>query len=216
MTQPHPTTRPPKPWTEPSVDLLIPGLLPNAGPVMNTDTPAAVTDPKLALFQCLVVSTEHGNLLKKRINASSQLCRDDPSVTTVVSDDELEDPMPDIAEFLELPNTANVPTTREPTLESSGSDPSGCPLASNPRDPAVMTGPNALSLSDRISGATSAADILALLGAPQPLSPPQTASKAFDWAALGPAYTIAEASANQHELNPSSIPDALIMMMHLM
>ena len=71
-----------------------------------------------------------------------------------------------------LPDTLNVPTTWEPTLEALGSNPSGCPLASNPQDPAVMTGPNALSLSDRISGATSAADILVLLGAPQPLSPP--------------------------------------------
>ena len=51
------------------------------------------TDLKLVLFRHLVVSTEHGNLLKKHINASRQLCRDDPSVTTVVSDDELEDSM---------------------------------------------------------------------------------------------------------------------------
>ena len=108
MMQPRPTTHPPKPQTEPSVDLPTPGLLPNTGPIMNANTPVAATDPKLVLFQCLVISTECGNLLKKHINTGRQLHQNNPSVTTVVSDDKPEDAMPDIAEFLDLCKLDNL------------------------------------------------------------------------------------------------------------
>jgi len=65
--------------------------------------PAVNDDLRMALFEQLVLSIKKTNAMKEQLNAYHQWCRIDPDEIEVVSDDEPEEAMPDITDFLSLP-----------------------------------------------------------------------------------------------------------------
>src|SRR5882724_9495729 len=77
---------------------------------------------KFALFQQLILSTEKSNAMKKRLNAYRQRRRIDPDVIETVSDNDADDPMPDISDFLGLPSKDVPGGTSIPHIAVPGPD----------------------------------------------------------------------------------------------
>ena len=66
-------------------------------------SPAPAQDPKLALFKHLVMTIEKSNAMKRRLNSYWKRRRINPDNIEMVLEDKLEDQMPNISEFLDLP-----------------------------------------------------------------------------------------------------------------
>src|SRR5882724_3914153 len=120
--------------------------------------------------------------------------------------------MPDMAEFLDLPPSPSV--LHFGLLLLSSSLPAAPASANAPMDQQANT--------DSIHGCLNWNDILAdpslytATASPAGPFPSPGHAKAFtDWNSLGPAFWDAKAKINEHELNPSGIPDTLQMMIHL-
>jgi len=90
-----------------SKDATQPPSLPLVPPLTDAQLlPSPAQPPKLAIFQQLVLAVERSNAMKKQLNAYWH--RIDPGEIEVVSYDEPEDKMPNMAEFLDLPPSSSV------------------------------------------------------------------------------------------------------------
>src|SRR5882724_836850 len=185
----------------------------------------------------LVLSIERTNAMKKRLNAYRQRRRIDPDDIEVVSDDELEDPMPDITNFLILPHAIESKTGLRPsttpldTYPPPGSVPARVgpahPAMPAPQSPgatcshvprqnlvaAVPCIPPASPSSPDLVWANALADVQCQPA--QNPAMPVVPKPGMNWDALGLAFLDADARKNEYELNPTGIPDALRMMVHL-
>jgi len=113
-----------------SRDATQPPSLPLAHPLANAHLlPSLDHSPKLAMFQKIVLAIEKSNAMKKQLNAYQHRHRIDPGKIEVVSDDEPEDEMPNMAEFLDLPSTPAAKDSDLPLLSSSLP---AAPVSTNP------------------------------------------------------------------------------------
>src|SRR5882724_11389347 len=211
----------PLPATCPVQIPFLPDGIPSV-PVSNVHDNA-----KFALFQQLVLSTEKSNTMKKHLNAYRQRRRIDPDVSETVSDDDADDPIPDISDFLGLPSTDVPGGTSIPRVAVPGPDhpPTVAATQSRPQTPLpslpVLAHLVPNTLPPQGTTAPNWASVLAGTGhAPIPSHAPHDSAfahpkPAVNWVALSPAFLDADAKLNDHELVPTGIPDALHMMMHL-
>ena len=126
-----------------------------------------------------------------------------------MSDDEPEDEMPDMAEFLDFPPGPSVLHSGPPLLSSS--------LPAYPASADTPTNQQA-NRDGHLNWNNILADPSVSTATASPAGPfpiPGHAKAFTDWNSLGPAFQDAKAKMNKHELNPSGIPDALRMMIHL-
>ena len=181
-------------------------------------------DPGASIFDRLVLATEQSNAYKRRINAWRQDRRSRTATPGEVSDDEPEDPLPVLADFVDISNVAPplfAPTAPPNTLATASTNvPSA---AANPclsRQPFLP--PPAVPSADRTTAPSTdrtTMDWVSFLNNLQPGPPVLQHSPlmkvAIDWSALSPAFTSADAAANDDQMDPSSMPDALLRMMHM-
>jgi len=160
----------------------------------------------MALFQQLVLAVEKGNIMKRQLNAYHQQQRVDPDELEPVSDDKLEDAMPDIMEFLSLPSHSSNDGIAAPTLPIPNLEPAESQLP--PYLP--MHGLGDVNWVDVLANPPSSLAGLNLLGQTSALL-----KLSMDWNIIGPSFLDADAKKNEHELNPTGIPDTPRMMMHL-
>jgi len=89
-----------------------------------------------------VLSIGKSNAMKKQLNAYCQWHRIDPDEIEVVSDDEPEDTMPDITDFLSFPHTAESGTCHGPSADPPDScPPSESDNCAGPSGPLAMLAP---------------------------------------------------------------------------
>jgi len=129
----------------------------------------------------------------------------------------LDDPILDLAEFLSLlattlndiPDPYHTPTAAIPSLPSHPPNPSipaTAPLI--PHLPPLLP-----------THATEELNWVEVLAAPLATAADthlvSSGKPTMDWNTVGPTFLDANAHKNEHKLNPTGIPDALRMMMHL-
>jgi len=138
--------------------------------------------------------------------------RINPDEIEVVSDHKLEDEMPNITEFLDLPPP---PILMASGLQLPSSMLPDAPLSADlPTDLPSNRSPN--------NGQLNWADFLANSSLSLPAMIPACAIPStgqlkpiMNWDMVGPAFHNADMEKNEHKLDPSGIPDALRMMIHL-
>jgi len=153
----------------------------------------------MALFQQLVLAVEKGNIMKRQLNAYHQQWRVDPDELEPVSDDKLEDAMPDIMEFLSLPSHSSNDGIAAPTLPIPNLEPAESQLP--PYLP--MHGLGDVNWVDVLANPPSSLAGLNLLGQTSALL-----KLLMDWNIIGPSFLDVDAKKNEHELNPTGIPDS--------
>ena len=168
------------------------------------------SDRRLAVFQSFVLSVERGNLMKKRLNAWRQERCGMDSIATV-SDDEPEDPLPNIEDFADIALTLPQPAVdleTDPTGAAGGNADAVDPVSPAVAQPDSVTRP---------AGPIDWATLLTTAQGDMNVSStsPLLTKPAIDWESLGPVFLDDEALSNAAELNPTGFPDALLMMMHL-
>jgi len=213
------------PTLSPAADLLA-GL----GNRPTPQLPSGGDDTQIALFEQLVLSIEKSNTTKKQLNAYCQQCRIDPDDIKVVSDDELEDPMPDIMNFLSLPQaveskmglrpSAIPPDPYLPSSSVPAHAGSVLPTMPAPQSPGAMTSripqqnlitavpcilPMSPSSPDLVWG-----NVLANFQCPPAPNPamPMVPKLGMNWDVLELAFLDVDTRKNEHELNLNGIPDA--------
>ena len=165
--------------------------------------------------------------MKKHLNAYCQWHRIDPNVIETISDDDTEDTMPNILDFLGLP-LLNVPavTPNPPPAVSCLEHPATITAMQPGPQTSLPSLPNLAHLVPQILPSQSTMGpnwvgvLVGTLHAPVLLHAPHDSAfaqskLAVNWVAFGPASLDANVKVNDHELVPTAIPDALCMMMHL-
>ena len=106
-------------------------MLSNTLPV---HVPEVADNPRVSLFEQLVLSIGKANTMKKQLNAYHQCCRIDLDDIEVVSDDEAEDPIMDNMDFLGLPcpSTAALGPGPPPSMALPIQPTAGIPPCHNP------------------------------------------------------------------------------------
>ena len=128
-----------------------------------------------------------------------------------VSDNEPEDPLPNIEDFTDIAMSLPLPAG------DLGTDPTAATVRSadavDPMPPSIAQPESSTRPAGPIDWAsllmTSQNDTNILSTSPLLMKP------AIDWESLGPVYLDDEALSNMATLNPTGFPDALLMMMHL-
>ena len=175
--------------------------------------PPNTNDKRIGIFQKLVLVTEKGNTAKKWVNAWRQQCRLDSMAPGDVSDDEPEDLMPELADFVDLgvdsygsnlePSTSGPrPVAPESTLDPLHPEPadtSALELAPNHSGP---SNPSLENIQPCIDLTTNASEWLNMFASLQSSHhPTQMAAPLkpqINWVALSPTFTSAEATSNSH------------------
>ena len=195
-------------------------------------SPSGGDDSQMALFEQLVLSIKKSNAMKKQLNAYCQQCRIDLDDIEVVFDDEQEDPMPNIMNFLGLPQavgsgTGLCPSAVPPDPYLPSHTGSVLPEMPSPQSPGATTFhipqqnlvtavPCILAMSPSspdLVWANVLADVQCLTAPNSAM--PTVLKLGMNWDALGPAFLDVDTRKNEHELNLTGIPDALWMMIHL-
>ena len=146
--------------------------------------------------------------MKRRLNAYRQKCRINPDELEEVSNDKPEDPMPDLTGFLDLPQTIAVSQVPPNDPPSNVDLHPAVPNISGPAHVPGALNPPQVNWNDIVATTQSRP-----LGIPSPalkLNSPVLIKTSMNWDTLGPDFLDMEAQKNNHELNPSGIPDAFV------
>jgi len=135
--------------------------------------------------------------------------------------------MPDISEFLSLPSPSSNDGIAAPTLPIPNLAPAESQLLPDlplhglggtnlaPAEPQLPPSQLTCGLGD-VNWADVLADLTNSLAGLNLVGQASASAKlSMDWNVIRPSFQDADAKKNEHDLNPTGIPDALRMMMHL-
>src|SRR6266481_1986152 len=202
---------PPRPTGSP-----LPPLSPQTrqGSQPRPKTPQATPNPNIELFKNMVERTERANVRIHKLNALRKLRRLESQTAADVSDDEAEEPLPLISDFLSHSRSSPPACAPTPCPDAPGvpSPSLGSDLLNTISDHPGQLPRNVAPADDGSSHLLKSADWRALMSLDN--TPPSALPKAdyIDFSEIGPMFKTTEARKNRHELDLKTIPNALRQM----